>query len=171
MEAVVGATSYAVYFGNTPCNYPNSSQCNSKYKGSNTGPIFYLSAEELAPDFTNWWTVVAKSGNAEIAGGPWSFTTGNCECLCINDPECDAVISNAQDLVRLVNVAFRGVQATMIVECDQARTDVNCDGVVNAVDLVRMVNVAFRGQSAATSFCWDVTCVQNVAQYESAGGE
>lgn len=50
-------------------------------------------------------------------------------------------IFNVQDIVGIVNVAFRGQPEP----CPIGIEDVNCDGVVNIVDVVTMVNHVFRG--------------------------
>ncbi|MEW5701918.1 MAG: hypothetical protein AB1792_06795 [Candidatus Zixiibacteriota bacterium] len=60
------------------------------------------------------------------------------------NPQWDDVIS-VQDVVKTVDVAFRGVAATKDPCCTYARTDVNCDLVTSVTDVVKVVNVAFRG--------------------------
>lgn len=75
-----------------------------------------------------------------------------CSCPCKYDPQCDGVISNVQDVVVTVNVAFRGVAGTIDPGCPRERTDVDANGFTNVQDVVAVVNVAFRGQSAASSY-------------------
>ncbi|MEW5701603.1 MAG: LamG-like jellyroll fold domain-containing protein [Candidatus Zixiibacteriota bacterium] len=79
----------------------------------------------------------------------------NCFCCnspCHGDPVCDSV-TNVQDVVETINVAFRGSPPMCDVGCPASRTDVNCDGVSTIQDVVKMVNVAFRGADPATEFC------------------
>lgn len=76
-----------------------------------------------------------------------------CGCPCPADPVCDSVRSNIQDVVAVVNVAFRGLAPTTDPSCIRERTDVNCNGSTEVLDVVKVVNVAFRGFAAATEFC------------------
>ncbi len=59
------------------------------------------------------------------------------------------MINNVQDVVVVINVAFRGAPPTYDPNCVQGapaeRTDVDCSGFTNVVDVVMIVNVAFRG--------------------------
>lgn len=50
-------------------------------------------------------------------------------------------VFNVQDVVGIVNVAFRGVAEP----CPPGVADLNCDGVVSIVDVVILVNHVFRG--------------------------
>jgi hypothetical protein len=63
------------------------------------------------------------------------------------------VVVNAQDVVIVVSIAFRGAASTCDSGCEAERSDVNCDGVTGAVDVVKVINVAFRGANPATEFC------------------
>ena len=74
-------------------------------------------------------------------------------CPCHADPQCDSVISDVQDVVVTVNVAFRGQTPTGDPDCIGDRTDVNCSGSTDVVDVVRVINVAFRGGSIASEYC------------------
>jgi len=81
-------------------------------------------------------------------------------CPCHGDPLCDSV-TNIQDVVATVNVAFRGGAPVVDPLCPHSpggRTDLNCDGVATVVDVVRMVNVAFRGYDPATQICNPCAC-------------
>jgi hypothetical protein len=82
-------------------------------------------------------------------------TTLACACNCHADPECDGIINNIQDVVALINVAFRGSPALIDPNpnCPFEMTDTNCDGVTSVLDVVNMVNVAFRGANPATQYC------------------
>jgi len=80
------------------------------------------------------------------------FWYGACICPCHGDPVCDGV-SNVQDVVKTVDVAFRGATPAFDRLCPYEQTDVNCSGFTDVTDVVRMVNVAFRGYSPATEFC------------------
>lgn len=75
-----------------------------------------------------------------------------CVCPCPGDPQCDPDhITNVQDVVHTVNVAFRGYAPVFDPDCPFARTDVDCDHVTTVVDVVWEVNVAFR--ASLTPFC------------------
>jgi hypothetical protein len=78
-----------------------------------------------------------------------------CACDCHADPVCDAVISNVQDVVATINVAFRGASAIVDpnASCPYETTDVNCDAVTSVLDVVKVVNVAFRGANPGTEYC------------------
>lgn len=77
-----------------------------------------------------------------------------CVCLCHADPVCDGV-TNVQDVVAVVNVAFRGgnSEPDPSISCGVARYDLDCNTVVDIVDVVAIVNIAFRGGSPAHSVC------------------
>lgn len=78
-----------------------------------------------------------------------------CACNCHADPVCDGTISNVQDVVATINVAFRGAPAIVDpnVNCPYETTDVNCDSVTSVLDVVKVVNVSFRGANPATEYC------------------
>ena len=61
-----------------------------------------------------------------------------------------AAFDRPLDVVRVVNVAFRGESATTDAGCGMNRSDINCDGVASVLDVVGFVNVAFRGAAAIT---------------------
>lgn len=77
-----------------------------------------------------------------------SATIGStCDCSCNGDPLCDG-FANVQDVVSVVNVAFRGQLDTVDGSCPHVgRSDLNCDCIVNVQDVVAMVNRAFRGDT------------------------
>jgi len=77
----------------------------------------------------------------------------DCDCPCMGDPQCDGVIVNILDVVRAVDVAFRGVAPTFDILCPGARTDVNCNGATEVFDVVKFIDVAFRSANPATAFC------------------
>ncbi|MEW5700753.1 MAG: hypothetical protein AB1792_00800 [Candidatus Zixiibacteriota bacterium] len=76
-----------------------------------------------------------------------------CFCPCFGDPFCDGIRSSVQDVVKTIDVAFRGVAPVFDQACPREQTDVNCDGSTSVQDVVKEVNVAFRGGNAATEFC------------------
>lgn len=97
--------------------------------------------------------VIAKNG---CASGPQSadgaVTTIN-DCACHADAQCDGV-TNIQDVVLVVNEAFRGSAPLIDSTCTHAsRNDVDCDCTVSITDVVHVVNVAFRGANPAIEFC------------------
>ena len=75
-----------------------------------------------------------------------------CECHCLGDPICDAIV-NILDVVRVIDVAFRGYPAEYDTWCWYAGTDVDCSGFTNVLDAVRIVNVAFRDGDPGLQFC------------------
>lgn len=99
----------------------------------------------------------ASSPSYQMGIGFWYGASGGggCACDCHNDPICDGTISNAQDVVATINVAFRGAAALIDpnANCPYEQSDVNCDAVTGIQDVVRVVNVAFRGLNAATEYC------------------
>ncbi|HWO56068.1 MAG TPA: plastocyanin/azurin family copper-binding protein [bacterium] len=80
------------------------------------------------------------------------YVSTPCNCPCKFDPQCDGIISNVQDVVITVNVAFRGAAPTVDAGCPNERTDVDANGVTSVTDVVKVVNVAFRGQTAAANY-------------------
>jgi hypothetical protein len=97
-----------------------------------------------------------SSANYQMGIGFWyGANAGGCACDCHGDPVCDAVISNVQDVVVTVNVAFRG--AAPVVDpngaCPYETSDLNCDGATSVIDVVKIVNVAFRGANPAAEYC------------------
>lgn len=100
------------------------------------------------------------SHNDTTQGGAEVFPVifGVAPCACQGDPVCDG-FSNVQDVVGVVNRAFRGDPATVDSACPlgtpatDGTTDVNCSGATDVVDVVMMVDVAFRGADAAVKFC------------------
>lgn len=75
-----------------------------------------------------------------------------CNCPCKYDPQCDGVYSNVQDVVKTIDVAFRGVAGTISPGCPAEPTDVDADGSTSVTDVVRVVNVAFRGQTVVANY-------------------
>jgi hypothetical protein len=75
-----------------------------------------------------------------------------CTCPCASDPQCDGTLSNVQDVVQTVNVAFRGTAPTTDAGCPRERTDVDANGATSVTDVVKVVNVAFRGQTPASNY-------------------
>lgn len=78
-----------------------------------------------------------------------------CLCVCHADPNCDGVLCDVLDVVKTVDVAFRGAveQHDSGPVCWAKQTDADCDGSTNIVDVVRIINVAFRGASAGAELC------------------
>lgn len=97
----------------------------------------------------------ASSANYNMGIGFWYGAGASCACDCHNDPVCDAVISNVQDVVATINVAFRGGAALIDpnANCPYEQSDVNCDTFTSVLDVVLVVNVAFRGFNPATTYC------------------
>jgi hypothetical protein len=78
-----------------------------------------------------------------------------CVCACHADPACDGVRSDVLDVVKTIDVAFRGgpEQHDPGPLCSRTQTDVNCSGATDLVDVVRVINVAFRGFPVSTQYC------------------
>ena len=99
----------------------------------------------------------ASSASYQMGIGFWygAGGGGSCACNCHNDPICDAVISNAQDVVATINVAFRGAAALIDpnANCPYEQSDFNCDTFTSVLDVVKVINVAFRGFNPATEYC------------------
>lgn len=116
---------------------------------------------------SNEWSNPGTSSPADSTGlvqtvrKAWAWAFGHeiaCDCACQGDPVCDG-FSNVQDVVAVVNRAFRGDPATIDSACPfgppatDGTTDVNCSGATDVVDVVMMVDVAFRGADAAVKIC------------------
>lgn len=76
-----------------------------------------------------------------------------CSCPCYADPNCDSVRSDVVDVVGTINVAFRGIAATLDLNCPAQRTDVDCSGATDVIDVVKVIDVAFRGADVALKYC------------------
>ncbi len=78
-----------------------------------------------------------------------------CGCDCFADPLCDSVRININDVIRTIEVAFRGraPESDPSEYCPVADTDVDCDGATTVVDVVRIIDVAFRGVDPSAHFC------------------
>ncbi|HUU44417.1 MAG TPA: hypothetical protein VM118_01685, partial [Acidobacteriota bacterium] len=98
-------------------------------------------------------TLIAGDGSlADTMEVAITVTVPTCICPCHADPECDGV-TNVLDVVRAVNVAFRGAPAVFDPNCPYKQTDVDCSGFTNVIDVVKFVNVAFRGGDPAVQYC------------------
>jgi len=122
--------------------------------------MYRANASEWKPD---WGFTQAFAGCVQAAydinpSGQWasqvrlaSLAVGICDCPCHADPVCDGVIK-VTDVVKAVDVAFRGEAKTLGALCPYALTDVDCTGVTDVNDVVRLVNVAFRGGTKKANF-------------------
>ncbi|MEW5702563.1 MAG: sialidase family protein [Candidatus Zixiibacteriota bacterium] len=125
-----------------------------------TGTQFNDAITDLASG-TYYWRIkayrapggVPAESTAFSAPGLFQIPPPPCSCPCAGDPQCDGLRSDLQDVVKTVDVAFRGMAPVIDPICPRARTDVDCDGVTSITDVVREVNVAFRGANPATEFC------------------
>lgn len=81
-----------------------------------------------------------------------------CNCPCLWDPNCDAVVTDILDVVEAVNDAFRNDAQAQEPNCPTVRTDLDCDGTPTVLDIVRLVNVSFRNAVASTEFCQPCDC-------------
>lgn len=110
-------------------------------------------------------TFVAHTGFGDYQGMPIpvSFTNAticidpDCfHCYCQGDSyECDKGWIDIIDVVRAINVSFRGEAPTPDPSpvCPYMRTDINCDGATDLRDIVGIIDVAFNNQSEANAFC------------------
>lgn len=80
---------------------------------------------------------------------------GPCACDCHTDPACDGIINDVQDVVKTIDVAFRGAAAIPDPngDCPYESTDMDCSGLTDVVDIVKVVGVSFRGADPATEYC------------------
>jgi hypothetical protein len=86
--------------------------------------------------------------HACFAVGGAAFT---CNCTCYSDFGCSGA-TDITDVVRALNVAFRGYATSSPPQCPWGEMDVNCSTVTDIVDVISIVDVAFRGAPAST-FC------------------
>jgi hypothetical protein len=94
---------------------------------------------------------VASDGDLADTAQVIIIIASGCNCGCHADPVCDAT-TNVQDVVSVLNVAFRGAADTVDPQCSHVgRADLNCDCVVSVVDVVNIINHAFRGDTSP--FC------------------
>lgn len=114
-----------------------------------TGAFDYLPSLDYEGEDTV--TYVASDGALADTARVIITIAAGCFCNCHADPICDG-FSNIQDVVSIVNVAFRAGIDTVDPSCTHAgRSDLNCDCVVSVLDVVNIVNHAFRGDTSP--FC------------------
>ena len=116
------------------------------------GPAVQAQAGVLRPEDTALWVRAFDDRGAPSRYALLHGYTVCCDCPCHADPECNGV-TNVNDIVMAVDVAFRGEAKTVDALCPYARTDVDCTGVTDVNDVVRFVNVALRAGSRAANFC------------------
>lgn len=95
--------------------------------------------------------VVPEFTKATICIDPDCF-----HCYCQGDSyDCDAGWIDVIDVVRAINVSFRGWAPTPDPSpvCPYMRTDINCDGATDLRDIVGIIDVAFNNQSETNAFC------------------
>ncbi|HUU45598.1 MAG TPA: hypothetical protein VM118_07655 [Acidobacteriota bacterium] len=117
--------------------------------------IQYLRDYEAGTMHESWLTlntVMYLSFPGGTVDAPLLCPTITCACPCLGDPQCDSVV-NVLDVVRAVDVAFRGGTPVFDDGCPVERTNVDCSGATDVLDLVRFINVAFRGGDPAIEFC------------------
>lgn len=103
----------------------------------------------LISDTVSEASLIAKAQQV-VALGP--CLGADCCCPCRYDPQCDSVYSNVQDVVKAIDVAFRGMSVTDDPVCPVDLTDVDADGTTSVTDVVRVINVAFRGQTVSGNY-------------------
>ncbi|MBI3872344.1 MAG: hypothetical protein HY304_04620 [candidate division Zixibacteria bacterium] len=87
---------------------------------------------------------------------PWFLkptVNPGCACPCHADAQCDSVRSDILDLVKTIEVAFRGAPPVSDPNCPRERTDVDCSGATDVLDVVHVADVAFRAVSAQAAYC------------------
>ncbi|MBI3871806.1 MAG: S8 family serine peptidase [candidate division Zixibacteria bacterium] len=112
---------------------------------------------QFIPDYTQAGSYalqfIASDGTLADTDSVAITVLNGCQCPCHGDPKCDGA-SDILDVVKTIEVAFRGAAAIFDVDCfpdPGGRTDVNCSGVTDIIDVVKVIDVAFRGQPA--TFC------------------
>jgi hypothetical protein len=124
-------------------------------------PIIVTMASNGAPEGTYTGTITITHNDSSEPSPtifPIDFIVANndpcapCNCPCWADPNCDGVRSDVQDVIGIINNAFRGVAPIFDSGCSVARSDVNADGTSDIIDVVRVVNVAFRGATIEDSY-------------------
>ncbi len=89
---------------------------------------------------------------ADRAMASYQTMCATCTCPCWADPQCDGVRSDVQDVIAIINSAFRGVAPIFDPGCSFARSDVYANGTSDVVDVVKVVSVAFRGLTVAANY-------------------
>lgn len=159
---------YGLFFGTVSTGDPQVGELINLDPGADPGPAADASLQIVlnqigtVPGFfeidTACWLPSNSIGYAEADGDfilP-AFTKGiveiRCDCSCHADPFCDG-FSNIQDVVNIVDVAFRNTNPGSQQFCPHLPQDVNCDEIVNIVDVIVMVEVAFRNGDPDVLFC------------------
>ncbi len=159
---------YGLFFGSVSTGDPQIGELINLDPGSDPGITadaslqIVLNQIATVPGFfeidTACWLPSNSIGYAEADGDfvlP-SFSKGiievRCDCSCHADPFCDG-FTNIQDVVNLVDVAFRNEDPGAQQFCPHLPQDVNCDDIVNIVDVVIMTDVAFRNADPGVVFC------------------
>lgn len=162
-------TPYGLFFGTVSTGDPNTGDVIVLAPGDDPGTSaadasLQIELTQIGPlpgifeIDTACWLPSNHIGYVMANGGfvTTTFTKGvielRCDCNCHADPICDG-LTNIQDVVRLIDVAFRNGTAVAQTFCPSAAEDVNCDGVVNIQDVVTIIEVAFRGGDPGTLFC------------------
>lgn len=159
---------YGLFFGTVSTGEPQAGELITLAPGADPGTTADASLQialnqiGTLPGFfeidTACWRPSNHLGYAEANASfiQPTFTKGvielRCDCSCHADPICDG-ITNIQDVVNLVAVAFRNEPPGAQPFCPHVPQDVNCDDIVNIVDVVIMTDVAFRAADPSAVFC------------------
>ena len=159
---------YGLFFGTVSTGDPQIGELIDLAPGADPGTTADASLQIVLnqigslPGFfeidTACWLPSNSIGYAEADGdfiAP-AFSKGiieiRCDCSCHADPFCDG-LTNIQDVVNLVDVAFRGEDPGAQQFCPRLPQDVNCDGIIDIVDVISMIDVAFRNGDPDVIFC------------------
>lgn len=159
---------YGLFFGTVSTGDPLNGELINLEPGADPGTTadaslqIVLNQTGVLPGFfeidTACWLPANSIGFATENGGfiQPAFTKGvielRCDCPCHADPFCDG-FTNIQDVVNLVDVAFRNEDPGAQQFCPHMPQDVNCDDIINIVDVIIMVDVAFRNADPNVVFC------------------
>ncbi|MCH8991103.1 MAG: S8 family serine peptidase [Acidobacteria bacterium] len=119
-----------------------------------TGPFTILPDSTITVAFAIIGATTESGLITSVRQARAEYACASKNCLCHSDPQCDG-ISDVLDVVRAVDVAFRGSPDIPDPDptCLQKTTDIDCDGVTTILDVVRFVDVAFRNEDPELRFC------------------
>ncbi len=121
--------------------------------GPNTGTIEIDSCCIAPANVCSYGDLAATTIYVQVTSG--LVTVVPCDCDCHGDPQCDGVRCDLVDVIRAIDVAFRGQPdlPDPSPACGRVTTDVDCSDATDIVDVVKLISVAFGGQPTGAVFC------------------